>query len=139
MSKLTEYGFIVIMALEKSQSPSSADSVSQLTGLETPTVSKVMKLLKKAGLLNSKLGANGGYYLVKKKSDISLNEVIIAMEGGMSLTECADDDEACHFMSQCHMSSGMKKVNQILLEALQSVSVSDIWDEQDRINLEIKS
>ncbi len=139
MSKLTEYAFIVIMALEKSEQPASADSVASVTALETPTVSKVLKLLKNAGLLHSKLGVNGGYYLAKQKSDISLNEVITAIEGGMSLTECVDDEEVCNLMSQCQMSAGMKKVNQILLDALQNVSVSDIWDEKEKITMQIKS
>lgn len=138
MTKLTEYAFMVIMALKKSDQPESADQLAMQIGLETPTVSKILKLLKKAQLLDSKRGATGGYYLVKRKSDISLNEVIIAMEGGMALTECADDDDACHLTDTCYMSAGMKKVNQIILNALESVTVSDILDEKKKITLQIK-
>lgn len=138
MTKLTEYAFMVIMALKKSDQPASADQLAMQIGLETPTVSKILKLLKKAELLNSKRGVTGGYYLVKRKSDISLNEVIIAMEGGMALTECADDDDACHLTDTCYMSAGMKKVNQIILNALESVTVSDILDEEKKITLQIK-
>ncbi|GJM06048.1 MAG: SUF system Fe-S cluster assembly regulator [marine bacterium B5-7] len=138
MSKLTEYAFMVIMALKKSDLPASADFLASITGLETPTVSKILKLLKKAGLLNSKRGSTGGYYLVKRKQDISLNEVIVAMEGGMSLTECAEDDDACHLSKDCYMSAGMKRVNQVILNALESVTVSDILDEKKKITLQIK-
>ena len=135
MSKLTEYAFMVIMALKKSDLPASADNLAQATGLETPTVSKILKLLKKAGLLSSKRGAAGGYFLVKRKHEITLNDVIVAMEGGMSLTDCADDDSACHLTQTCYMSAGMKKVNQVILNALQSVTVSDILDEKKKITL----
>ncbi|WP_198538177.1 SUF system Fe-S cluster assembly regulator [Marinicella sediminis] len=138
MSKLTEYAFMVIMALKESSSPASADHLAGLTGLETPTVSKVLKKLKKAGLLNSKRGALGGYFLVRSQQDISLNEVIVAMEGGLSLTECADDDDACHLTRSCLMSAGMKRVNQVILDALQSVTVSDILEEPKKLNLQIK-
>ena len=138
MSKLTEYPFMVIMALKKSDLPASADFLANITGLETPTVSKILKQLKKAGLLNSKRGSTGGYFLVKRKREISLNEVIVAMEGGMSLTECADDDSACHLTESCYMSAGMKKVNQVILNALESVTVSDILDENKKITLQIK-
>lgn len=138
MSKLTEYAFMVIMALKKSDKPVSADFLASITGLETPTVSKILKQLKKAGLLHSKRGAGGGYLLVKRKRDISLNDVIVAMEGGMSLTDCADDDSACHLSGCCYMSEGMKKVNQVILDALQSVTVSDILDEKKKMTLQIK-
>lgn len=138
MSKLTEYAFMVIMALKKSSSPASADFLASVTGLETPTVSKILKKLKKAGLLDSRRGATGGYFLIRSQQDISLNDVIVAMEGGMSLTECADDDQACHLTQSCYMSEGMKRVNQVILEALQSVTVSDILDEKKKVTLQIK-
>ncbi len=138
MSKLTEYAFMVIMALKKSDLPASADFLAGVTGLETPTVSKILKQLKQAGLLNSKRGATGGYFLIKRKREISLNEVIVAMEGGMSLTDCADDDSACHLTQSCYMSAGMKKVNQVILNALVSVTVSDILYENKKITLQIK-
>ncbi len=138
MSKLTEYAFMVIMALKKSDLPASADYLAGVTGLETPTVSKILKLLKKAALLDSKRGAAGGYFLMKRKQDISLNEVIVAIEGGMSLTDCADDDAACHLSQDCYMSAGMKRVNQVILDALERVTVSDILDEKKKITLQIK-
>ncbi len=129
---------MVIMALKKSDLPASAEFLATVTGLETPTVSKILKQLKKAGLLDSRRGATGGYFLVKRKQDITLNEVITAMEGGMSLTECAEDDDACHLSQDCYMSAGMKKVNQVILNALESVTVSDILDEKKKITLQIK-
>ncbi|WP_223789086.1 SUF system Fe-S cluster assembly regulator [Marinicella meishanensis] len=138
MSKLTEYAFMVIMALKKSDVPASAEQVARATGLETPTASKILKQLKKAGLLAAKRGATGGYFLVKSKQDISLHEVIKAMEGGMSLTDCAEDDAACHLTDACYMSAGMKRVNQVILKALESVTVSDILDDQKKITLQIK-
>lgn len=138
MSKLTEYAFMVIMALKKSDLPASADQVARTTGLETPTASKILKQLKRAGLLDAKRGASGGYFLVKSKQDISLHEVIKAMEGGMSLTDCAEDDAACHLTDACYMSAGMKRVNQVILKALESVTVSDILDDQKKITLQIK-
>ncbi len=138
MSKLTEYAFMVIMALKKSDLPASADFLASVTGLETPTVSKILKQLKNAGLLDSKRGSAGGYFLMKRKHEISLNDVIVAMEGGMSLTECADDDDACHLTQSCYMSAGMKKVNEVILNALKSVTVSDILDEKKKITLQIK-
>ncbi|WP_154224349.1 SUF system Fe-S cluster assembly regulator [Marinicella rhabdoformis] len=140
MSRLTEYAFMVIMALKKSDSPASADSLAKKIGLETPTVSKILKLLKNAGLLESKRGANGGYVLVKRKRDISLHEVIEAIEGAMALTDCVIDDSACHLSADCDMSLGLKKVSQVITQALENVTVSELMpaDSKKSIALEIK-
>lgn len=141
MSRLTEYAFMVIMALKKSDSPASADALAKKTQLETPTVSKILKQLKKGGLLTSKRGVNGGYLLVKRKRDITLHEVITAMEGAMALTDCVTDDSACHLSADCDMSRGLKKVSQTIVEALEQVTVSELMptEEENTIALQIKS
>ncbi len=126
ISRLTEYAFMVIMSLKKSDMPASADSVAKKTGLEPPTVSKILKSLKRGGLLTSKRGVAGGYFLVKRKRDISLCEVITVMEGAMALTDCAIDDSACHLSADCDMSRGLKKISQIITNALEQVKVSDL-------------
>jgi FeS assembly SUF system regulator len=130
---------MLIMALKKTSEPVSADYLAQTVGLELPTVSKILKQLRQAGLLDSKRGARGGYFLIKRKRDISLHEVIEAMEGRLALTECADDQGHCDFISHCYMSAGMRRVNQVISQALQNVTVSEIMDNKQKINLQIKS
>ncbi|KAA3641846.1 MAG: SUF system Fe-S cluster assembly regulator [Proteobacteria bacterium] len=138
MARLTEYGFMLIMALKKTSEPVSADDLARRVGLELPTVSKILKQLRKAGLLDSKRGSKGGYFLIKRKRDISLHEVIEAMEGRLALTECADDQGHCNLISHCYMSAGMRRVNQVISQALQNVTVSEIMDEHKKITLQIK-
>ncbi|MFV0543507.1 MAG: SUF system Fe-S cluster assembly regulator [Marinicella pacifica] len=139
LARLTEYGFMLIMALKKTSEPVSADYLAQTVGLELPTVSKILKQLRQAGLLDSKRGAHGGYFLIKRKRDISLHEVIEALEGRLALTECADDQGHCDFVSHCYMSAGMRRVNQVISQALQNVTISEIMDDKQKINVQIKS
>ena len=139
MAKLTEYAFMVLMTLKKSRDPLSADTVACCVGLETTTVSKILKQLKKAGMLDSKRGATGGYFLIERQQDISLHDVICAMEGDVALTECIEDDSACHIAASCHMSSGLKRVNDVIMDALKAVTVDEIMDQPNTLSLEIKS
>lgn len=139
MARLTEYGFMLIMALKKSSHPVSAEYLAQTVGLEVPTVSKILKQLRKAGLLDSKRGAYGGYFLMKRKRDISLHEVIEAMEGPLAITECADLNGDCRLIDHCYMSAGMRRVNQVISQALQNVTVSEIMDTDRKITLQLKS
>ncbi len=102
-------------------------------------LSRHLKVLRQAGLLDSKRGAHGGYFLIKRKRDISLHEVIEALEGRLALTECADDQGHCDFVSHCYMSAGMRRVNQVISQALQNVTISEIMDDKQKINVQIKS
>lgn len=139
MARLTEYAFMVLLTLKKSSRPISADALSNQIGLETPTVSKILKLLKKSGLLSSKRGAVGGYVLLKNRRDISLHEVISAMEGEIALTDCVEDNNACHLSDACSMSNGLKKVSLVIAKALKDISILELKDESKTVELQIKS
>ncbi len=56
---------------------------------------QIIPSLKAAGLVNSSRGAHGGYTLAKNPADITLKEIISALEGPLSLVECIKDPETC--------------------------------------------
>ncbi|HAJ96104.1 MAG TPA: AsnC family transcriptional regulator [Actinobacteria bacterium] len=57
--------------------------------------------LKAAGLVNSSRGAHGGYVLAKEPADITLKEIISALEGPLSLVECISDPDSCERADIC--------------------------------------
>lgn len=139
MSRLTEYACMVLVVLDKAAQAMSADALSQHAGLEKPTVSKILKLLRKAELLSSKRGSTGGYALIHPINRISLHQVISAVEGNWGLTDCSHSDAACVHSGSCAISSGLKKVNNIIADALQGVSVAELRGKQHNIQLIVKS
>ena len=75
-------------------------------------------------------GAAGGYSLGRAPEEISVAEVIEAMEGPISLTACVEGaDESCSVVALCPMSGNWNKVNQVIHEALKGVSLADMMPE----------
>jgi len=93
ISKMTDYAIMVMVELLASQGEVlSAHALAERSRLELPTVSKVLKLLVKTGLVESYRGANGGYSLERNAQDISVAEIITAIEGPIAMTECSTEE-----------------------------------------------
>ncbi|RUS46901.1 Rrf2 family transcriptional regulator [Cohnella sp. AR92] len=96
-SKATNYALHTILYLI-AHAPDRAIGVQQLAGHQkvSPTyLSKILTKLVKAGLIESASGANGGYRLKGKIEDISVLDIIHAVEGTASLFDCHNDDDRC--------------------------------------------
>ena len=93
LAKLTDYGLVLMttMARNGRASVHNARDLAMLSRLPLPTVTKVLKQLLQSGLLASQRGINGGYSFAKDPTDISLAEVVAAIEGPIALTECSTD------------------------------------------------
>ena len=96
ISKLTDYGTVVLAHLAANPATvCSAADVAGATGIAPPTVSKLLKSLARAGLVSSTRGANGGYRLSRGPQDISAADIIDALDGPVSITECSGSDSLC--------------------------------------------
>ena len=127
ISKLTDYGTVVLAHLAENPSTvCSAADVSSATGIAPPTVSKLLKSLARAKLVISTRGANGGYQLTRDPKDVSAADVIDALEGPVSITECSASDSHCDFEHVCSVGSAWKRINLAIRQALQEVSLSDL-------------
>jgi len=127
ISKLTDYGTVVLAHLAASPGVvCSAADVSSATGIAPPTVSKLLKSLARAKLVSSTRGANGGYRLTRRPNEISAADVIDALEGPVSITECSASDSHCDFEQVCSVGSAWKRINVAIRHALQEVSLSDL-------------
>ena len=127
LSKLTDYGTVVLAHLAaNNDSVCSAADVATATGVAVPTVSKLLKSLGKNGLVTSKRGANGGYKLSRDPRDISAADIIDALEGPVSITECSASDSQCEYEGFCSVGGAWQRVNIAIRRALDDVSLSDL-------------
>ena len=127
ISRLTDYGTVVLahLACEDAGLQSAAD-VASATGIASPTVSKLLKALAKAGLVASTRGSHGGYRLARSAADISAAEVIDALEGPVSITECSAADSHCDFEAVCHVGNTWQRINVAIRRALDEISLADL-------------
>ena len=127
ISKLTDYGTVVLGHLAKySGDVVSAAEIAGATGIGVPTVSKLLKSLARAGVVASMRGANGGYRLARPAADISAADVIDALEGPVSITECSAADSHCDFEDVCNVGGTWQRINVAIRRALDDVSLVDL-------------
>jgi len=110
----------------------SASQIASRTGLNLPTVSKLLKTLSKAKLVTSIRGSKGGYSLAKKSSTISAAEIIDAFEGPVAITECSASYHSCSLESQCGVGEAWQKINRAIRNTLENISLTDLRNGQNR-------
>ena len=127
LSKLADYGALVLDYLQSHQEQTvSASEIASRFGFGNPTVSKILKLLQNAGLVISERGTQGGYRLSKDPKDITIAAVISALEGQPVLTACCDDAQSCSHDVQCTLKGNWQKINSIVLQILEEVTLADM-------------
>jgi len=127
VSRLTDYATVVMTCI--AAHPHDVLSTGQIadeTRLELPTVSKLLKALGHATLVESFRGVNGGYRLARSASEISLAEIVEALEGPIGMTECSLAEGHCDRESQCGVRGSWQQVNSVLDTALRAVSLADM-------------
>ena len=128
LNRITDYAIVVLaqMAREPARLV-TAPYLSQDSGVPLPTVAKVLKDLAREGVLVSERGAHGGYRLSRPPGEITVLEIIRALEGPVSLTACVDGTEGnCDVESLCPMRGNWDRVNSAIRTALEKVSLAEM-------------
>jgi FeS assembly SUF system regulator len=128
LSRLTDYGIVLMAHLAGREAGEvyAAREVAQETQLPLPVVSKVLKSLAREGLLISHRGAKGGFSLARRPAEITVPEMIAALEGPISLTECASHKGACVQESSCDVREPWQRINTAVEDALARISLADL-------------
>lgn len=130
ISKLADYGIVLASHLA-AHGPEHVLAVSDLsaeTGIPQPTASKVLKRLARGGVAESLRGVRGGYRLARHPDQVTLAEVLAAIEGPIAVTECSTEEDAgmCDFEGSCDVQSSWRFINNTVRRALEGVRLSDL-------------
>ena len=104
----------------------SAAAVATVTGLALPTVSKLLKLLARSGLVISTRGASGGYKLSHNPDDISATDVIGAVEGPVAIAGGSSSDSHCEHEGVCIVGGAWRRINIAMRRALDDISLTNL-------------
>lgn len=126
ISKLTDYAILAMVELTREGEMLSAHALSDRVGIELPTASKVLKLLAGNGLLDSYRGANGGYRVRRRADEISVAEVIEAIEGPVAMTECSEEEGLCSQEANCELRGNWQRISLAVQRALTEVSLAEM-------------
>jgi len=126
ISKMTDYAILMMVELTREGATLSAHVLAERVGVEAPTASKVLKLLGGAGLLESFRGPAGGYRVGRPAADISVAEVIAAIEGPIAMTECSVEEGLCSQEERCELRGNWQRISLAVAEALEGVSLAEM-------------
>lgn len=111
------------LAKNNSQKPQSLGEFAIEENISFYFLQQISRLLKKGGLIKSKLGNWGGYQLAKPANKITLEEIIESLEGPISLINCANHQCSNH---QCEQKNAWEKINREMKKIFSRVKLSDL-------------
>ncbi len=140
IGRLTDYGIVLMshVATNPVVDHSAAEIASE-AHLPLPTVSKLLRILAKEGLLISRRGAKGGYSLARPAEQISVAGIIGAIEGPVALTLCTTGEHTgdCELERCCPVRGHWQKINRAVRSALEDVTLADIVAPQRARSIEL--
>ena len=128
ITRLADYAVLIICSFDSCKDTIiSAQEITNKTGLQKTTVNKVLAILVRKKILKAHRGVKGGYKPFKKLEDISVKELIEAIEGPVSLTDCIDNNARnCNLFDVCITKHTWSLVNNAIRETLEGIKVKDI-------------
>lgn len=127
MSKMTDYATVILARLATApERQFTAAQLADLTHLAQPTVSKVLKLLLRCGLLHSTRGLRGGYRLARPAAEITAAQILDALEGPVALIECARHVHHCSIESTCGVGRAWQRVSVALRRVLEDITLVEL-------------
>lgn len=128
MSRLADYAIVLLTQMTADRARLyTAHDLSAETGLPAPTVSKVLALLSRHGVVTSIRGVKGGYGLARDPRAVRVAEIIEAIDGPIALTDCQTvAGHPCEVQRLCPSRRGVHQVTAAIVTALNSMTLADI-------------
>jgi FeS assembly SUF system regulator len=128
MTRLTDYGIMLLtlFARDGKRAMRSARDLSVEALLPLPTVSKLLKVLARHDLLEAHRGVKGGFRLARSADEITVAEIIHALEGPIGVTECSSHDGTCDIERSCIVRNNWRKINTAVLDALGKITLAEM-------------
>ena len=129
ISKKIDYGLMAIshMAGLKSDKTISTKRIAEEYQIPAELLAKVLQKMAKEGLITSLNGPKGGYTLARAPKDITVGEVIKAIEGPIDLVDCfKSGDASCDQIGNCSIRTPIRNIQDSIARMLDSISIAQI-------------
>lgn len=104
----------------------SLQAVAEKMKLSQGYLEEIASFLKRAGLVEGRQGPRGGYRLVKPPTEISLKEILLAMDGSVAVVDCHESEALCPLSSSCSSRTLWRPVQDALEESLRLTTLANI-------------
>lgn len=127
LSTRGKYGLYAMyyLAVHEGEGPQTLQSISTV-GVPKQYLEQILGNLRRAGLVSTVRGAQGGYQMATAAQDTSLRDIIDAVEGPIELSECASAEHACHKSGTCPVRWVWQRVTDSINRELEKIKLSDM-------------
>jgi Rrf2 family protein len=127
-TKRADYGLMAIhyIALHEEFGAVSAKRVAEQFHIPAELLAKILQKLAKRGLIVSHNGPKGGYVLGRPPAEITVGDVIRALEGPISIVSCLEEQSDCPQMSRCNLRRPVQKLQAAISELLDTMSLTEL-------------
>jgi len=136
LSTKGRYGLraLIDLAQYSEEEPVSITSISDRQGISERYLEQLMAKLKKAGLVKSIRGAGGGYVLEKNMNEISVGDVLRALEGNLDAVQCSglNPEEGCKTADSCVTKYVWQKINDSINQTVDSIMLEQLVEESKK-------
>jgi Rrf2 family protein len=128
LSKKSDYALMAMkhLALRGDAASSSAREIAEQYDIPIELLAKVLQRLVRRGLLASQQGTRGGYQLARVPSQISVADVIQAIDGPVTVTACSTDEATCDQFAKCNVRDPLWRVRERILTALGECTIAEL-------------
>lgn len=137
------YGLRALIDLAKYSEiePVSINSIAARQGISERYLEQLMTLLKKAGLIKSIRGAGGGYVLAKEMSEISVGDVLRALEGSLEPVECTgfNEEASCEAAGGCVTKYVWQRINESINQTVNEISLKQLVEESKCVKADVNT
>ncbi len=128
LTKQTDYGIVLLCRLANCPDERlNAPELAQATRLPAPMVSKILKSLARSDVLDSQRGSRGGYQLARPSDEISVADIIEALDGPIAMTECIEEGpNECSHEASCRIRDNWQVINGAVRGALEGIRLSQM-------------
>nr|WP_314277908.1 Rrf2 family transcriptional regulator [uncultured Peptostreptococcus sp.] len=132
LSTKGKYGLKAMFELAVSadkEEPVSLKYIASRQEISDQYLEQIFSVLKKAGLVKSVRGAQGGYLLSKPATNITVADILKVLEGDMAFTDCLLNEDACKNFDSCSTRYVWARIRQAIEEVTISISLQDMVDD----------
>lgn len=133
LSLQTDYALRVLIYLARATERSTVDEVATFYKISTAHVAKVVNQLSRLGYIRGIRGVGGGIEIGRKAAEITVGQVIQAIEGNVHLLECVGSEDVCIIEKFCKLKRVLSEAERIQTEYLNSVTIADILPSRKQI------
>lgn len=133
LTKRTDYGLIALnyLALQDRESVTNTKAIAEIYQIPLELLAKILQRLAKKGILSShQNGPKGGYSLNRRPEEITIAEVVEAIEGPIRILRCSDGEEECLHIDRCTVRNPLQKIEKNIVEMLNRLTVDQMNREE---------